>query len=194
MRTAAGALGIVGLFAAIALGMLAAFGVFGPKAPVGARIATGQEATAGATNRLAEKAAPIGKTVTAGDLSWTVTAAHPTDKVSKYTFPPETDRGSYVHLDFVVKNVSDRPVTLSDETIALYDAAGTKYLPPADRNSAYVPDEYNILFNELGLLQPGETKKGQVNFFVLPNATGFVARLGDEDPSVNKEKYVNLGF
>ena len=194
IRNAAGVLGIIGLFAAIALGMLATFGFFGPKAPVGASISAEQEAKTEVTNRRAEQAASVGETVKAGDLSWTVTDAYPKDAVSKYTFPPETIRDSFVRLNFTVENVSDRPVTLTDETIILYDAAGTEYLPEADRNSSFVPPKYNILFNELGLLQPGETREGKVNFGVLPDAEGFIARLGDTDPTVREEKYVDLGF
>ena len=194
MRIAAGVLGIIGLFAAIALGMLATFGFFGPKAPVGANVSAGQQAATEATNPRAERAASVGETVRAGDVSWTVTDAYPKDEVSKYTFPPETIRDSFVRLDFTVKNVSDRPVTLTDETISLYDAAGTEYLPEADRNSSFVQPRYNILFNELGLLEPGEAREGKVNFGVLPDAEGFVARLGDTDPTVREEKYVDLGF
>jgi hypothetical protein len=194
MRNAASLLGIIGLFAAIALGMLATFGFFGPKAPVGSSVPAEQAATTEAMNRLAEQAVPVGETVRAGGLSWTVTDAYPKDEVSKYTFPPETIRDSFVRLDFTVENVSDRPITLTDETIALYDAAGTGYLPEADRNSSFVLPRYNILFNELGLLKPGETREGKVNFGVLPAAEGFVARLGDTDPTVREEKYVDLGF
>ena len=194
IRNAAGVLGIIGLFAAIVLGMLATFGFFGPKAPVGAPVSAKEEAKTETTNRLAGQAVPVGETVRAGGLSWTVTDAYPKDQVSKYTFPPETIRDSFVRLDFTVENVSDRPVTLTDETIALYDAAGTEYLPEADRNSSYVLPRYNILFNELGLLEPGETREGKVNFGVRPGAEGFVARLGDTDPTVRKEKYVDLGF
>jgi hypothetical protein len=191
VRSAAGVLGIIGLFAAIALGMLATFGFFGPKAPVGASASAEQKET---TNRLAEQAVPVGETVRAGDVSWTVTDAYPKDEVSKYTFPPETIHDSFVRLNFTVENVSDRPVTLTDETIALYDAAETEYLPEADRNSSFVVPRYNILFNELGLLEPGEAREGRVNFGVLPDAEGFVARLGDTDPTVREEKYVDLGF
>jgi hypothetical protein len=194
VRSAAGALGIIGLFAAIALGMLATFGFFGPKAPVGASVSAGQEAPTEAANRRAEQAVPVGESVRAGVLSWTVTDAYPKDEVSKYNFPPETIRGSFVRLNFTVENVSDRPVTLTDETITLYDAAGTEYLPEPDRNSSYVQPRYNILFNELSLLEPGESREGKVNFGVLPNAEGFVARLGDTDPTVSEEKYVDLGF
>jgi len=194
MRNAAGALGIVGLFAAIALGMLATFGVFGLGATVGSSIPPGQEAMTEAANERAEQAASVGETVAAGDVSWSVTEAYPDDEVSKYTFPPQTIRGSFVHLNFTVENVSERPVTLTDEAIILYDAAGTEYLPEPDRNSSYVPPRYNILFNELSLLQPGESRAGKVNFEVLPNAAGFVALLGDTDPTVNKEEYVDLEF
>ena len=194
IRNAAGVLGIIGLFAAIALGMLATFGFFGPKAHVGSSISAEQEAKTKVTNRRAEQAVPVGETVRAGDLSWTVTDAYPKDAVSKYTFPPETIRDSFVRLNFTVENVSDRPVTLTDETIILYDAAGTEYLPEPDRNSSFVLPKYNILFNELSLLQPGETREGKVNFGVLPNAEGFVAQLGDTDPTLHEEKYVDLGF
>lgn len=194
VKNAAGALGIVGLFTAIVLGMLATFGIFGLGASVGSSIPPGQEAPMGATNERADQAASVGETVSAGDVSWTVTGAFSKDEVSTYTFPPQTVRGSYVHMDFIVENVSDRPVTLTDETIIVYDAAETEYLPEPDRNSAYVPPRYNILFNELGLLHPGETKEGKVNFEVLPNAGGFVAQLGGTDPTVSKGEYVDLGF
>jgi hypothetical protein len=194
MRNAASLLGIIGLFAAIALGMLATFGFFGPKAPVGSSVSAEPGATTVTNNPRAEQAVPVGETVRAGGLSWTVTDAYPKDEVSKYTFPPETIRDSFVRLNFIVENVSGQPVTLTDETIALYDAAGTEYLPEADRNSSFVLPRYNILFNELGLLEPGEIREGKVNFGVLPNAEGFVARLGDTDPTVREEQYVDLGF
>jgi hypothetical protein len=193
LRNAAGVLGLIGLFAAIVLGMLATFGFFGPKASERASVSAEQEAPAETHNPRAEQATAVGETVRAGGLSWTVIDAYPKDEVSKYTFPPETIRDSFVRLDFTVKNVSDRPVTLTDETIVLYDAAGTEYLPEADRNSSFVLPKYNILFNELGLLQPGETREGKVNFGVLPNAEGFVAQLGDTDPTLHEEKYVDLG-
>lgn len=187
-------LGIFGLFAAIIVGMLATFGAFGPKAPVQTSSAAGQEATVKTTGQRAGQAASVGETVTAGDLSWTVTAAQPKDELRKYTYPPETTPGDYVHLEFTVENVSGRPVTLTGEAVAVYDAAGTEYLPEPDRNSSYVKHEYNILFNELGLLQPGERREGKVNVGVLPNAEGFVVELGDTDPTASEERYVELGF
>lgn len=194
LRGAAGALGIFGLFAAIILGMLATFGVFGPKAPVQTSIAADREATVETTGQRAEQAASVGETVTAGDLSWTVTAARQRGEISKYTYPPETTPGDYVHLEFTVENVSGGPVTLTGETLRVYDAAGTEYLPEPDRNSSYVKHEYNILFNELGLLQPGEKREGRVNVEVSPGAGGFVVELGDADPTASEERYVKLGF
>lgn len=193
MKNFAGMLGLVGLFAAIVVGMLATFGVFGQKASEGS-VSPGLEATTETTNQRAEEAASIGETVKAGDVAWTITDAYPKDEVSTYNFPPGTERGSFVRLDFTVENVSDRPVTLTDDVIVLYDAAGTEYLPPSDRNTPYIVPKYAILFNELGLLEPGETREGKVNFEVLTNADGFVARLRSTDPTVEKGKYVDLGF
>lgn len=194
LRNAAAALGIVGLFAAIVLGMLASFGAFGSKAPVEPYIAAEPEAATQTTNQRAEQAASVGETVRAGDLSWTVRAASPKEEISTYTFPPEHTPGNYIHMEFTVENVSERPVTLSDDTISVSDAGGREYLPEADRNSAYVRHEYNILFNELGLLQPGEKREGKVNVGVLPTAEGFVVELGDTDPTVSEERYVELEF
>lgn len=194
LRNAVAVLGIVGLFGAIVIGMLATLGAFGSKAPVEPYIAAEPEAATETTNQRAEQAASVGETVRAGDLSWTVTAAYPKEEISTYTFPPEHTPGNYVHMEFTVENVSERPVTLSDDTISVSDAGGREYLPEADRNSAYVRHEYNILFNELGLLQPGESKEGKVNVGVLPNASDFVARLGDTDPTAEEEEYVELGF
>lgn len=194
IRGAAGALALIGFFAAIVVGMLATFGLLGTKASVESGIAIGQEATVETTKRQAEQLASIGESVSAGDVSWTVNEAYPKDEVSSYTFPPGTEPGSYVHLNFTVENTSDRPVTLTDDTLVVYDAAGTEYLPEPDRNSTYIKYEYNILFNELSLLQPDESMEGKVNVGVLPEASGFVARLGDTDPTANEEEYVDLGF
>ena len=193
IKNAAATLGLFGLFAAVLIGMLATFGAFGPKAFVEPAV-IGEEATVETTERVAEQVSPVGETVTAGDLSWTVTEAYPKDEVTSYTFPSGSKPGSYVHMRFTVENVSDKPVTLTDNTIIVYDAAGTEYLPEPDRNSTYIRYEYNILFNELGLLHPGETKKGRVNVGVLPNAESFIVQLGDTDPTRSEEEYVELGF
>jgi hypothetical protein len=61
---------------------------------------------------------------------------------------------------------------------------------------------YAILFNERRLLDPGEKREGRVVFDLggVPFEVGFTAglsgfrlRLGDGDPTVQGEKYVDLG-
>ena len=194
MRNFAGMLGLVGLFVAIVVGMLATFGAFGQKASEGSIRPGLEAATTETTNQRAEQAASIGETVKAGNVSWIITDAYRKGEVSTYNFPPGTEPGSFVRLNFTVKNVSDQPVTLTDSMIVLYDASGTEYLPPSDRNTSYIVPKYAILFNDLGLLEPGESREGKVNFEVLSNAEGFVALLKDTNPNVDKGKYVDLGF
>jgi hypothetical protein len=191
-RSVFGALGLVALFVAIIVGTLAAFGAFGPKAPQGEPRPVGLEATAEATNPQATAA--IGQTVTAGDLSWTVNDASPQNGLHTFTFPPKSVPGSYVSVDFTVDNISKRPVTLTEDTITLFDAEGNEFRPDPARNSTYVRPELNILFNENSLLQPGVTKEGKVYFEVLPRSSDFKVRLGESDPTMSEGEYVDLGF
>jgi hypothetical protein len=191
MRTIAGMLGLVALGVAVVVGTFAAFG---KKTPQEGSAGAGLEATAKAANQQAEQAAAVGQTVTAGDVTWTVTDASQETELRSYTFPANTIPGNYVSMDFTVENVSEEPVTLTGDTIALFDASGTEYRPQPDRNSTFVRPELNIVFNERSLLKPGETKEGRVNFEVLPGSSGFVALLGDTDPTVSEGEYVDLGF
>ena len=193
MRTTVGALGLVALLAAMVVGMFATFGFFGQKA---ARTSTLPGLEAGATQQQAEQGeqatATIGDTVTAGDVSWSVTDAFTETELRTYTFPPRTTPGNYVSMIFTVENISDEPITLNEDSITLFDQAGTEYLPEPDRNSTYVEPEKNLLFDETSLVEPGATKEGRVNFGVLENASGFTARLGDTDPTTSEEEDVNL--
>jgi hypothetical protein len=193
MRTLASGLGLVAVGVAIVIGMLASFGAFGSKAEQESA-AVGLEATVETTNPQAESAAALGQTVTAGDVSWTVTDATEETELRTYTFPPKAVPGSFVIMDFTVENVSDEPVTLTGDTVTLFDASGIDYQPEPDRNSTFVRPELSIFFNEHSLLEPGETKEGRVNFEVLPRASGFVVLLGDTDPTTSEGKYVDLGF
>jgi len=190
MRTVFSALGVVGLFLAVIVGGYAAFvskPAIAPEEPVGL------EATAEVTNQQAGQAAvAIGETVTAGDVSWTVTDARLETELCSFTFPPECVPGRYVSLEFTAENVADRPVTLTGETITLVDASGIEYQPEPDRNNVFVRPELNILFTEHSLLQPGVRKEGKVNVEVLSNASGITALLGDTDPTVSEGEYVDL--
>lgn len=191
MKTVLGTLGIVALFLALIVG---GYGAFISKPSVAnSEDPVGLEATAEATNQQAgQAAAAIGETVTAGDVSWTVTDASLETELCSFTFPQECAPGRYVSLEFIAENVTDRPVTLTQKTITLFDASGIEYQPEPDRNSVYVRPELNILFNEHSLLQPGAIKEGKANFEVLPNASGIVALLGDTDLTASEGKYVNL--
>ena len=192
MKPIFAALGVVTLFLALIVGMYGAFfskpPIATPEEPIG--LEAPEEA---ATNPLAEQAIAVGEPVSAGDVSWTVTDATVETELCSFTFPPECEPGRYVSMEFIAENVIDRPVTLTGETITLFDAEGNKFEPEPDRNSVFVRPHLNILFNEYSLLQPGAIKEGKVNFEVLPDASGFVALLGDTDPTVSEGRYVDLG-
>lgn len=191
-RSVFGALGLVALFVAIVVGM---YGAFVIKPPTGSDVAAaGLEATSEATNLQAGQVAAIGEAVTAGDVSWSVTDARQETELHSYTFPTLSEPASYVSMDFTVENVSERPVTLTGETITLVDASGIEYQPEPDRNTTFIRPELNILFSEYSLIEPGASKEGKVNFEVLPNSSGFRALLGDTDPTVSEGRYVDLRF
>ena len=195
MRTIFGGLGLVALFLAIMVGMLAAFGAFGGKASTGPP----PEPTAGRTTaepvqQAEQTAVAIGQSVTAGDVSWSVTDANRPTEIHKQTWPPQTKHGNYVSLTFTAENVSDAPVTLTAGSLTLLSDDGQRFPAEAPINSDYVEDDKNILFNERSLLKPGETKEGKVNFELPVGSSASIVQLGDTDPATNEEKYVNLGF
>jgi hypothetical protein len=194
MRTVASGLGLVALGVAMVVGLLAAFGAFGGKAPQKGPSAVASEDTTETTSQQAEQAAAVGQTVTAGDVSWTVIDTVQETELRTYTFPPKDVFGSYVTMDFTVENVSEEPVTLTGDTVTLFDEAGIEYQPEPDRNSTFVEPEKNILFNERSLLEPGDTREGRVNFEVLPGSSGYRVLLRDTDPTVSEGEYVDLGF
>ncbi len=145
----ASTLGIGLLLVAILVGLYAAFGGLGAKASrEEADIGPGFDAPSGTPKQQGQgpETSPIGETVIAEDAAWTVTDAYPETELHRYTFPPHTEHGSYVSLEFVVENVSDRPLTLTDESIILFDAVGNQFEPEADRNNGYVEPEKNLLF------------------------------------------------
>ena len=192
LRAAASALGILAMIAAIVVGALAAAGVFSDAAT--SSRTSGPQPAAAETNRAELTTSVARKSVTAGDVSWTVTGARRTSELHKDTPPPKTETGSFVVMTFTVENVSGEPVTLSEESVALIDEEGHKFLAHAFLNSGYLDPEKNILFNERSLLEPGVTREGKVNFAVSADTSGFKAQLGDADPTVNEERYVDLGF
>jgi hypothetical protein len=131
-----------------------------------------------------------------------VDEARLTNVLRGFTLPPDPLRGNFVVVTFSVENVSDGPVTLNPESLVLVDEEGRKSEPAASVNTEYVVPKYAILFNERGLLDPGEEKEGKVNFDLKvpfgfnPSAdlSGFRLQLGDGDPTRKEEKYVDLGL
>jgi len=193
VRIIASTLGLFALFAAAVVGMLAAVGTFGgDTSPTS--LPGGFETIVEDPDIYSAQTAAIGETVRAGDVSWTVTDARRETELRKYTFPRTTTHGHFVVVSFTVENTSEQPVTLTEDAVFLLDEERRKYPARAYLNSPYVEPEKDILFTERSLLKPGETREGRVNFAVEPGASGFKIQLGDTDPTVDEERFVDLGF
>jgi hypothetical protein len=191
LRNAASLLGLALMGVVIVVGTLAAFGGIGEKAPQGPQTVA-SETTAEDVSELAEAASPLGETVTAGDVSWTVTEARTSTELNKDTPPPKPRFGNFVIVTYTVENVSEEPFTLSAGEMTIIDNEGRRFPAEAALNSGYVPHDQNILFNEKSLLEPGATEEGEVNFELPVGASGLVLQLGDADPTVNEEQNVDL--
>jgi hypothetical protein len=201
LRLVASALGLVALVAAMVVGALAATGVLG-EAATSSRVGGSQVETPEEPTLVKPETRSIDSSAVAGKLSWTVDEARLTNVVRGFALPPDPLRGNIVVVTFSVENVSDGPVTLNPESLVIVDEEGRKSPPAASVNTEYVVPKYAILFNEGGLLDPGEKKEGKVvfdlsvPFGVNPTAdlSGFRLQLGDGDPTKKEEKYVDLGF
>lgn len=199
LRIVASALGLIALVAAIVVGSLAALG-FLSDAPTSSQVG-GSEADATEEAPRTESRV-LDESVRAGRLEWTVREVSRTGRLRAYTMPPTTLHGDFVVVTFAVRNASDGPITLTDESIALVDEDGLTGHPAPVVNSEYVPPEKAILFNERGLLDPGERAEGRVNFDLgIPfgiepsaNLSGLRLELGDADPTVEEEKAMELPF
>ncbi len=195
------ALGILAFVGAIVVGSLAASGILSDAAQ-SFRVGGSEANIVPTTRQFEPKTDFVGETRTAGELTWTIETARQTTEVKGFALPPAPLRGNYVVVDFTVKNVSDGPVTLTPESLVLVDDEGRESPPAAADNTEYVVPAYAILFNERGLLDPGEEREGkviynlEVPFGVNPEAdlSGFRLRLGDGDPTVEEEEHVDLEF
>ena len=201
LRLIASALGLVALAGAMVVGALAATGVLG-EAATSSRVGGSQADSPEEPTLVEPMTRSIDESVVAGKLSWTVDEARLTNLVRGFALPPDPLRGNFVVVTFSVENVSEGPVTLNPQSLVLVDEEGRKSTPAASVNTEYVVPKYAILFNERGLLDPGEDKEGKVNFDLRvpfganPSAdlSGFRLRLGDGDPTKKEEKYVDLSF
>ena len=201
VRTITGGLGLLAFITAIVIGALAATGIIGGAAR-SFRVGGSEVNNVPPTRQFEPKTEHIDKTLTAGSLAWSVDTARRTTEIQGFTFPPHYLRGDLIVVTFTVKNDSDGPITLDPESLVLVDEAGRESPPAASVNAEYVLPRYAILFNERALLNPGEEKQGkviydlEVPFGVNPRAdlSGFRLRLGDGNPTVKEEKYVDLGL
>lgn len=201
LRTFAGGFGLLVFVAALVVGGLAATGIVSDASQSFA-VGGSESNIVPAAKRSEAETRYIGETVRAGGLTWTVHTARRTTEVHGFTFPPDPLEGNFIVVTFAVENDSDGPITLGPESMVLVDEKGLESPPAASVNTEYVVPEEAILFNERGLLDPGEKKEGkvvydlEVPFGVTPTAdlSGFHLRLGDGDPTVEEEKSVDLEF
>jgi len=202
MRSFFGMLGLLSLIAAIIVGSLAAVGVLSD-ATTSSRVgAPGNSAAQEEAARTGPTGRVLNESVSTGKLEWTVREVSRRSELHAYTYPPTTLRGDFLVVSFTVKNTSEGPVTLTEGSIALVDGNGLEGRPAASVNSEYVDPEKAILFNERGLLEPGEEEEGRVNFDlsvpfdVEPSSdlSGFRLQLGDGDPRAEEGERLDLGL
>ena len=201
VRTIASGLGILAFIGAIVVGALAAAGIISDTAR-SFQVGGSDASTVPPAGQFEPKTRFIDETLTAGSLTWTVDTVRQATEVKGFAFPPAPLRGNFVIVGFTVKNISEDPVTLTPESLVLIDEKGRESPPAASDNTEYVVSRYAILFNERGLLHPGEDEEGkvifnlEVPFGVNPSAdlSGFRLRLADGAPTAEEEKHVKLGL
>lgn len=202
MRSFFGVLGLLSLIAAIIVGSLAAVGVLSDAATSSRVGAPGRSAAQEEAARTEPTGRILNESVSAGNLEWTVHEVSRRSELHAYTYPPTTLRGDFLVVSFAVKNTSEGPVTLTEDSIALVDGNGLEGRPAASANSEYVDPDKALLFNERGLLEPGEEEEGRVNFDLSvpfgidPSSelSGFRLQLGDGDPRAEEGERLDLGL
>ena len=135
-----------------------------------------------------EPTVAVGQPLAVGNAEWTVTSAYPATQLTSEH--GDTKRGNFVVVDFQFKNNSDEGVTVSTESLALFDGNGREFKFDTD-NFFYIDSFKNIFLVEVGA---GGSQEGEVIFEVAPDASQFQLRLGEANPFSNKKGYVNLGF
>jgi len=202
MKSFFGMLGLLSLIAAIVIGSLAAVGVLSDAATSSRVGAPGNSAAQEEAAQIEPTQRVLNESVSAGKLHWTVHEVSRMSELHAYTYPPTTLHGDFLVVSFTVKNTSEEPVTLTEDSIGLVDGNGLEGHPAASVNSEYVDPEKAILFNEGGLLDPGEDEDGKVNFDlsvpfdIEPSSdlSGLRLQLGDGDPTVEEGKRLDLGL
>jgi arylsulfatase A-like enzyme len=131
----------------------------------------------------------VGQPLRVGDVEWTVTSAYPADQLIS-SVDDGIKQGNFVVVDFQFKNNSAEGLTLSSDSLALFDGNGRKF--EFDTDTYLYIDGSKVLFRYE--VSPGDTMEGQIIFKVPPDASQFRLQLGEENPFSNNRGYVNLGF
>jgi Domain of unknown function (DUF4352) len=134
-----------------------------------------------------EQAVPIGETVEAGDVAWTVNNVTQATELSALG---QRKQGNFVIIDVTFINNGSEPVTLDSASLAILDDQGRTHETDPDA-SMYVNPNRDLFLNQVN---PGVTKEGRAIFDVAPDAKGLILRAGDTDPFSDENAYVNLGI
>ena len=132
----------------------------------------------------------VSQPLTVGDVEWTVTSAYSSNQLTSYV-DGGTKQGNFVVVDFQFKNNSSEGLTLSSDSLALFDGNGRRFKFDTD-TFLYITDRSkNIFLVEVG---PDARQEGQVIFKVTPDASQFQLQLGEANPFSDNSGYINLGF
>jgi hypothetical protein len=134
-----------------------------------------------------KKAAPIGKTVTAGNVEWTVQSVQEATELKSLG---QRKQGNFIIVDVLFKNNDDEAVTLDSASLAILDDKGRTSETDPDA-SLYVPTNQDLFLNQVN---PGVSKQGRAIFNVAPDAKGLILRVGDTNPFGGENAYVDLGI
>jgi Domain of unknown function (DUF4352) len=192
-------LALVGCIGLILLGLLTVGGCFALVATVepptnsesGSSNSNGKQKSGSSKGE--QSAVPIGESITVGDVTWRVTNATQTNRLSQRDVPKDfakSKQGSFVVVDFDFTNNGSDPVTLDNASLALIDSEGRESNPDPDQ-FFYIPNDKQIFLDNIN---PGVTRQGQTVFEVAPGASGFRLQAGDTDVWSDENGYVDLGF
>ncbi|MCA1730791.1 MAG: sulfatase-like hydrolase/transferase [Actinobacteria bacterium] len=132
----------------------------------------------------------VGEPLTVGNVEWTVTSAHPADKLIS-SVDGGTKRGNFVVVDFQLKNNSNEGLNLNSKSLALLDGDGRKLEFDTD-TYLYIDRAKNLFRVEV---YPGASQEGEVIFEVPPDTSQLQLQLGEAtNPFSNESGYVNLGL
>lgn len=136
---------------------------------------------------ISEQAAPIGETVEAGDVAWTVNNAQRTTELSAFG---ESKQGNFIVVDLTFINNGSEAVTLDSASLAIIDNQNRTHQTDPDA-SLYVPTNQDLFLNQVN---PGVTKQGRAIFDVAPDAQGLILEAGDTNVFSDENAYVDLGI